>query len=708
MHRRTYILSAALSLAAATASAQQLFEFAPTDEGPASVRAFSASGASDTGPAIQPVAIKLDASLLAQAPERIAFPSLAGAGSTTWLQLRHFEKRADGLTWSGGPEGAAVETSVLTVHNGHTVGTLLAADGKRFEIQASPSGEGRIVENGEEPDWDWCFQVDQVDPVDQAPPPLSSAGATRSAQTAGGESVIDILFVSSPRARSYWQRDGKDPNAVVLSWIDYGNMIFRNSRIDARLNAVDVGDAFGSLFVEYSPVTNLDFQLNALAQAQRQFKRLQALRSEYRADIVHVVAYSFFAEMQRLCGIANLYLAGETPQDMAAKPFSYTDLNCAIRSPGHGRLTFIHELGHNLGGQHNREIPHLAWGDGSREKYSYGFLSNPRAKLDDPFRKPVNLANTGAVTIMAYDPGEYWYRVPYFSTPGIDLSPGDYGAGPLRTTKAPPRDFWRLGKVNYANNAKMFRDETAHDLSRLSDYLFRLSHAPEDPEVAAATDNGDGTVTLEVVWRDVSQDEHGFRIVGEVYASDGSASQSFYRRAIADIPGSPFFPSDNPSEVGRRSGTWTFQSSPQALAVAHLLGDGDSYEFGIDVLSVNIDGGTASGTLFVGPVIRPSAPTLTVDVSSAETIGEAYVTVGMERRAGVQSVKVIEESRAVGTAVWETVPDDWKAPSDMFVPGSDSYVYTVFVGSGYEFRVTVTTTNEYGTSEPVSLSWSIP
>jgi len=66
------------------------------------------------------------------------------------------------------------------------------------------------------------------------------------------------------------------------------------------------------------------------------------------------------------------------------------------------RITFVHELGHNIGCKHS-------WGDSSSDKSV--LLSNYGWRLDPPASQKVR-------TIMAYDWS--WSRIPYFSNPDVE------------------------------------------------------------------------------------------------------------------------------------------------------------------------------------------------------------------------------------------------------------------------------------------------
>jgi hypothetical protein len=100
------------------------------------------------------------------------------------------------------------------------------------------------------------------------------------------------------------------------------------------------------------------------------------------------------------CGIA--WLMTEATAAFESLGFSVVDRDCAT-----GNYTFGHELGHNMGAQHDR---YVASQNGVYE-YSFGYVYKP-----DRWR-----------TIMAYstdcfDSGFYCSRIPYWSNPNITIN----------------------------------------------------------------------------------------------------------------------------------------------------------------------------------------------------------------------------------------------------------------------------------------------
>lgn len=229
---------------------------------------------------------------------------------------------------------------------------------------------------------------------------------------------------------------------------------------------------------------------------------------------------------------------------MSHEAYGYTNLVCrpsrradtqSVADLGVWQQVFIHEIGHGLGGNHNRQIPH-APSDGprgssvARSPAGYGVLINPLIS-DDPYtafeygewdpkdRKRVELTepypdeeNTGAYTIMAYKPAKHWLPVPFFS--GGDLY--EWGVGEHGLKSEDPDTIWVNGEYGVHDNAELFR-QTTKDIAKLSDYQWGYPRMPEYFQAAVEPVGSNGKATVHFRWNDKSDNETSFTVVGVVY-----------------------------------------------------------------------------------------------------------------------------------------------------------------------------------------------
>ncbi len=111
--------------------------------------------------------------------------------------------------------------------------------------------------------------------------------------------------------------------------VDTANQVFANSRMSARLNLVQ------SVLAPFGDTGDGDTDLETLQTDSR----VAALRDQYQADLVALIVRS-----NGLCGIA--YVPSEIDPGFAPYAYSVTAFPCVT--------SFAHEIGHNLGFNHDR------------------------------------------------------------------------------------------------------------------------------------------------------------------------------------------------------------------------------------------------------------------------------------------------------------------------------------------------------------------
>lgn len=188
--------------------------------------------------------------------------------------------------------------------------------------------------------------------------------------------MIDVLVVYSTAVKN---NVGGDVQARLLaqSAIDSANTAYLNSKIRQRLRLVHSEE------IVYTETASASTDLSNL----RSNSTIAAMRNTYKADMV-----SMISESVGVCGIGYLLnsLSGSP-----TNAFTVTVRSCAV-----GNLSFAHELGHNMGSQHNPEN-----GSGPVFPYSYGHYVNGSYR-----------------TVMSYaDPcTSGCSRVAYFSNPQVN------------------------------------------------------------------------------------------------------------------------------------------------------------------------------------------------------------------------------------------------------------------------------------------------
>lgn len=299
----------------------------------------------------------------------IDFPLLGGKiyrASVTSVEIRSLSD----FTWRG-KIGRADSTNEVTFtsRNGLLAGLIYTAD-TVFEI--SPKGDTHVLAQVDQSRFPECGGA-----LAGGDETTDKTNAVAGAADDSGDR-IDVLVVYTTATKNVV---GGDAQAQTLAQqaIDSANTAYINSKIRTRLRLVHSQE---HLYTESgNPSTDLS---NLRSNAT-----IQTLRNTHNADLVALIS-----ETAGVCGIG--YLMGGSAGNQN-NGFTVTARGCAV-----GNLSFAHELGHNMGSQHNPEN-----GSGATFSFGYGHYINGNYR-----------------TVMSYvDPcPSGCTRRPYFSNPAVTFS----------------------------------------------------------------------------------------------------------------------------------------------------------------------------------------------------------------------------------------------------------------------------------------------
>jgi peptidyl-Asp metalloendopeptidase len=276
----------------------------------------------------------------------------------------------DDVTWRGKISEKGFEGDViLTFRKGHVAGLIYTPEAV-FEIV--PRGSHHTLVELDQSLFPECGgAIESEDAAIQNKP----GGLSLATSTDSGDR-IDVLVVYTTATKNFL---GGDAQAQTLSQnaIDATNTAYINSRVRQRVRMVDAKEWV------YTETASASTDLSNL----RNDATVQGLRNTANADLVAMIG-----EIAGACGVG--YLMGSSPAGNPNNGYTVTARSCAV-----GNLSFAHELGHNMGSQHNPEN-----GSGATLPYGYGHYVN------GVFRTVMSYSNPCANGCT---------RRAYFSNPGI-------------------------------------------------------------------------------------------------------------------------------------------------------------------------------------------------------------------------------------------------------------------------------------------------
>ena len=282
---------------------------------------------------------------------------------------------------TGRLEGRPGSYVTLALSGGAVAGSVFVPGQGMFQIQHSGNGWQRIVETaGSQLPSCAVKHRSRLASITSGIGELTFQAA--SSPAAPTNALIDLLIVYTADAR-----DGaggtEGMNALIDAAVAEANLAFENSEVNARLRLVHRAE------VGYRETGNINEDLDRLEDPDEDSSLaiVHQLRGEHRADLVCMITETTGGPF----GLANQMRESEV--EFGEKAFSIVQRQYAI-----SYQALAHELGHNMGCQHDRETSP----GGGVHDYSHAY----RFEVDGVLYH----------TVMAYQPG---LPIPYFSNPDV-------------------------------------------------------------------------------------------------------------------------------------------------------------------------------------------------------------------------------------------------------------------------------------------------
>ena len=300
---------------------------------------------------------------------------------TAVLQRRNRNKT---LTWIGRSRDGS--TSLLTMGRDHFFARVVR--GSKVTV-FRPDGE-EMVAGILDPAMATALEDDMVFPAASLPSaaafpdPRTAEQPATAGKTAAMDRLIDVMVLYTPGMAAVYPGDAIVTRIQYL--VDLANQSLVNSSIHVRFRLVHTAEK------NYADSGSMDAALQALTQGEGVFRDVEELRDLYGADQVTLLR----RYVDDGCGLAWIMQYSDARH-------AYAVVHDGRRSDGYycDDLTYIHEVGHNLGCSHDRAHA----GSPGMYDYSYGY------------RFPAQ--GSWYRTIMSYDCAGGCTQISYFSNPAV-------------------------------------------------------------------------------------------------------------------------------------------------------------------------------------------------------------------------------------------------------------------------------------------------
>lgn len=299
-------------------------------------------------------------------------------------EIEQREERSDGAKiWKGNLEGKPESKATFVSRGSVTVGNIHTEEGV-YEIRYAGNGASlvRLIDPNLLPD-----------DLHPGAPQTGVKARVSPAQSADAVAFVDVMILITQDAYDDLGRDIDAARALVDLMVEEANQAYQLSNIGIRLRLARAAVIDDFIYNDSGNLSTDLIRLSAQSPVpigNHLAPYVRDQRDEYNADLITLVVKDGGGS----CGIAY-QMNEENESSFGELAYSVVDVDCI------SGYSYPHELGHNMGAQHNREDD-----DDIVPRYSYAY----------GYRDPRNRFRT----IMAYPcDDEECTRIPFFSNPDI-------------------------------------------------------------------------------------------------------------------------------------------------------------------------------------------------------------------------------------------------------------------------------------------------
>ena len=321
----------------------------------------------------------------AAAPIRVTM-TLGNGGIIELTFTNRLSLGADRVVWRGKAGTRSGGFVTLALNGAAAAGSIFAPGTGSYQIQYAGHGKHRVrrMDDVQPPPCGVRPRAAGASPPAMFLEPLFSAASMPPESNGTTNTVLDLLVVYTAAARS-GAGDTNGMIALIDAAVAEANLAFENSQVNARLQLVRSAE------IDYTESGSISEDLDQLEDDSEDgpLYNVRQLRGQSRADLVCLITETTGGPY----GLANQMR--EVEVDFGEKAFSVIQREFAV-----AYLSLAHEIGHNLGCQHDRTTSPFGG--------AFDFSHALRFEVD----------GTLYHTVMAYQPG---LPVPYFSNPDVSF-----------------------------------------------------------------------------------------------------------------------------------------------------------------------------------------------------------------------------------------------------------------------------------------------